>query len=178
MLLGACLAAAVAASAVSGESEGPPTAAVAAVEGSAWLRGDDDTRFALVAKHLRGFDMAMVEVGYRYTELYWAGRDRNFDYAAYQLGKIETAVANGVERRPRRAASARMLASAIEAVRAAIGERDGAALDGALDSLTATCNACHRAEDVAFITVVPPTVRAAPVRVDAAGEARREGAVP
>jgi hypothetical protein len=187
MLFSACVVAALATTAVCGEPEGPDiaerarqtTAAANAtsVEGSAWLRGDVDTRFALVAKHLRGFDMAMVEVGYRYTELYWASRDRNFDYAAYHLGKIETAVANGVERRPRRAASAQMLADAILQVRSAIDKRDGPALEGALGSLTATCNACHRAEEVPFITVAPPTVRAVPVRVDAAGAEQREGAV-
>jgi hypothetical protein len=133
--------------------------------GGEWLRGDVETRFALVAKHLRGFDMAMVEVGYRYAELSWASRDRNWGYAAYQLGKIETAVANGIERRPGRATSAQMLAGAVGQVKAAIGNRDGSALDAAISSLTTTCNACHRAEEVSFITVAPPTVRVAPVSV-------------
>lgn len=129
-----------------------------------WLRGTVDERFALLSKHLRGFDMAMVEVGHRYTELCWAGRDRNWGYAEYQLGKIETAVANGVERRPARAASARMLDGAISTVRAAIERRDGAAVDAALTTLTATCNGCHQAERVPFITVGPPTVRSSPVQ--------------
>jgi hypothetical protein len=70
-----------------------------------------------------------------------------------------------------------MLAGAVSQVRAAIDKRDGAALDGALASLTATCNACHRAEEVPFITVAPPTVRVAPVRVDASKEEQRKGAV-
>jgi hypothetical protein len=30
-----------------------------------------DEKFALVSKQLRGFDVAMVETGYRHTELYW-----------------------------------------------------------------------------------------------------------
>ena len=140
------------------------------VDGGEWLRGDIDRRFALVAKHLRGFDMAMVEVGHRYTELYWASRDRNWEYAAYQLGKIETAVANGVERRPQRAASARMLAAAVMQVRAAIDGHDHSALDTAIGTLTATCNACHQAERVPFIHVAPPSVRLSPV---GSGDARR-----
>jgi hypothetical protein len=74
-----------------------------------WLRGDVDARFAQVARHLCGLDMAMVEIGYRYGELYHAGRNGNWDFAAYQRGKIELALANGVARRPKRAASARML---------------------------------------------------------------------
>jgi len=142
---------------VSTSTEGP------GVDGREWLRGDTDHRFALVAKHLRGFDMAMVEVGHRYAELYWASRDRNWEYAAYQIGKIETAVANGLERRPQRAASAQMLAPAVIQVRAAIDGRDHSALDTAIGTLTATCNACHQAERVPFIHVAPPSVRLSPL---------------
>jgi hypothetical protein len=135
-----------------------------APEGAQWLvEGSTDERFARVARHLRGFDMAMVETGYRYSALYWAGRDRNWGYAEYQLGKIETAVANGIERRPARGPSARMLEGSVTAVREAIEAQDGAAMDSALEQLTATCNACHRAERVPFIHVAPPTVRLSPV---------------
>jgi hypothetical protein len=133
-----------------------------------WLRDTVDERFALVSKHLRGFDMAMVEVGHRYTELYWAGRDRNWGYAAYQLRKIETAVANGIERRPDRGASAHMLDGAVSTVRAAIEGRDGVAIDAALTTLAATCNACHQTEDVPFIMVAPPSVRSSPVQFNEA----------
>jgi cytochrome c556 len=146
-----------------------------AVEGSEWLRGDVETRFALVAKHLRGFDMAMVEVGYRYGELYWASREQNWEYAAYQLGKIETAVANGVERRPLRAASARMFDGVVTQVRAAIDRRDTSALETAIETLTATCNACHQAERVPYIHVAPPGVRLSPVRRGSMPEAERGG---
>jgi len=143
------------------------------VEGSDWLRGDVDTRFGLVGKHLRGFDMAMVEVGYRYTELYWATRDRNWEYAAYQLGKIETAVANGVERRPARAVSAQMLGRSVEGVRMAIESQDTSALDAAIETLTATCNTCHQAERVPYIHVVRPEVRDSPVRGDTVRQPER-----
>lgn len=148
-------------------SEKGPAAQTASsqADSTSWLRGTTNQRFALVAKHLRGFDLAMAEVGYRFTELYWAGSDRNWGYAEYQLGKIETAVANGLERRPARAASARMLSGAVTSVRAAITRRDGAAMDVALTTLTATCNACHRAERVPFITVTPPRVRSSPIQL-------------
>lgn len=133
-------------------------------EEARWLAlGTNDERFVRVAAHLRGFDMAMVETGHRYAELYWAGQDANWGYAEYQLGKIETAVARGVERRPRRAASARMLEGATGGVREAIGAHDRAAFDTAFSTLTATCNACHQAESVPFIRVAPPSVRSSVV---------------
>ena len=69
-----------------------------------WLSsGSTDERFSKVSKHLRGFDMAMAEVGYRFSELYWAGQDKNWEFAKYHLEKIRTAIRNGTERRPARA---------------------------------------------------------------------------
>jgi hypothetical protein len=132
-------------------------------EGEAWLlSGTSDERFAQVARQLRGFDLAMVETGYRFGELYWAGQDRNWDYAKYQIEKIRTAVRNGVERRPKRAPSARMLEGALPGVEEAITARDPALFIERFNVLTATCNACHQAERVPFVHVRPPSVRASP----------------
>ncbi len=148
----------------------PTGSAAAPGDEAAWLlAGSQDERFAKVAKHLRGFDVAMAETGYRYSELYWAGKDRNWEYADYQLRKIQTTIANGVERRPRRAASARMLDGAVTAVKDAIAKRDGAALDTAFGTLTETCNACHRAEKMGFVRVAPPSVRTSVVVAPAEG---------
>jgi hypothetical protein len=147
-------------------TETPPSATAASTD-AAWLEGSVDERFAQVAKHLRGFDAAMVETGYRYVELYWAGTDGNWGYAEYQLGKIRTAIANGVERRPRRAQSASMLETPLQQMSAVIQARDRAAFKPAFAALTATCNACHQAEEVAFVTVRVPAHRLSPVRFPA-----------
>jgi cytochrome c556 len=145
-------------------SSGGDRVPAAAPDPAAWLlQGSVDERFARVAKHFRGFDMAMVEVGHRYTELYGAGQDRNWEYAQYQLDKIGTAVDNGVERRPARAESARMLEGALQSARGAVEANDPGAFDAAFTTLTQTCNACHQAERVPFVQVRPPTVRTSPV---------------
>jgi cytochrome c556 len=136
-----------------------------------WLTGTEEQRFQLVSKHLRGFDVAMVETGYRYTELYWAGRDQNWEFAAYQVEKIRTAVANGVERRPKRAASAKVLEGALPGVEEAIRRKDTRLFAERFDVLTATCNACHDAERVSFVKVAPPEHRHSPVRFGAASAA-------
>jgi hypothetical protein len=120
-------------------------------------------RFARVAKHLRGFDVAMAEVGHRYTDLYWAGQDRNWDLAKYHLEKIRVAVTNGVERRPKRAASAKMLDGALSMVDNAIKVKDARLFGERFAGLTATCNACHQAEKMAFVVIRPPLVRVSPV---------------
>ena len=71
-----------------------------------WIKGTDQEKLNKIEKQFRGFDMAMVETGYRYQELYWAGQDKNWEYAGYQLEKIKVAIENGLERRPKRAKSA------------------------------------------------------------------------
>lgn len=129
-----------------------------------WLRGDAEARFGTVAKQLRGFDVAMVEVGYRYAELYWAGRDRNWRYAEYQIDKIRTAVQLAVERRPKRGASAAMLESALAPLEAAAKKQGAAEFSRRFDQLTATCNACHQAEAVAFMRVETPRDRRSAIR--------------
>jgi cytochrome c5 len=141
------------------------TASAAALpEGEAWLlTGTTDERFARAAKHFRGFDMAMVETGYRYGELHWAGQDQNWDYAKYQLDKIRTAVRNGLERRPKRAASAKVLDGALPGVEEAIAAKDPKLFAERFRVLTETCNACHQAEKMGFVVVAPPSVRSSVV---------------
>lgn len=123
------------------------------------LERSGDERFVRVSAHLRGLDVVMAETGYRYAELWWAGADRNWELARYQLGKIELALARGVERRPKRATSAKLIDAPAAVLRQALDARDAAAFDAAFAGLTATCNACHEAEQVGFMRVVPPTVR-------------------
>ena len=75
------------------------------IEGN-WIKGDKQSQIETIEKQFRGFDMTMVETGYRYQELYWAGQDENWDYAQYQIEKIRKTLKNEFERRPKRAKSA------------------------------------------------------------------------
>jgi hypothetical protein len=130
-----------------------------------WLKGDENQKFETVAKQLRGFDMAMVETGYRYQELYWAGKDENWEYAAYQAEKIKVAIENGLERRPKRAASAQnFLNVALPEIGKAIASRDTIQFKQTFTTLTANCIACHALEKVSFVTVKTPVERQSPVR--------------
>jgi hypothetical protein len=119
-----------------------------------------DDKFNTVAKQLRGFDMAMVETGYRYNELYWAAQDGNWGYAEYQAGKIRTAIENGLQRRPKRAKSAEtFLTIVLPAVEEAIKKHDGGLLKERMVTLRSTCNTCHEDEQVEFVHVGEPRTR-------------------
>ena len=143
--------------------ESPDSSKPAGLDG--WLDGHTDEKFETVAAQLRGFDVAMVETGYRYSELYWAGQDENWDYAKYQLEKIKLAMENGFVRRPKRAAAARQfLAESLPAMQQAVEAMDTALFRQNFRAITTSCNSCHAMEKVPFFQVQPPTVRQSPIQ--------------
>lgn len=130
-----------------------------------WIHGDSGQRWQAVGKHLRGLDVAMVEIGYRYQELYWAGVDSNWDYADYQQSKIKLSLKNALERRPKRRSSAEQLfLPVLDAMNQAVATRERAAFDEAFGALTASCNSCHAAEGVASFYVERPADRQSAIR--------------
>lgn len=130
-----------------------------------WLTGDVNEKFETVTEHLGGFGKAMWEVDYRFQELYWAGKDNNWEYAEHQLEEMEETLELGLERRPERAASAQQfMASAIPDLLEAIEARDPEMFDRRVNVLMNTCNSCHALEDMPFLTVKPPVERRSSIR--------------
>lgn len=142
----------------------PTAAREAPAPSGSWLQGSVDERLETIADQLGGFDVTMREIDHRYGALYFAGQDRNWGHAAYQIEEMGAALALGLQRRPARAPNAAMLGPALEAVAEAVESRDAAAFEAAFGELTATCNACHRAEGVAFLHVVPPEHRRSSIK--------------
>jgi len=129
-----------------------------------WLTGDAAAKFNTVAKHLRGTDVAMMEIGRRYNELHWAGQDKNWGYAKYQAEKIRTALEQAVERRPKRAKSAEpFLTGLLPLMEDAVKKEDPQLFADAFETMTLGCNVCHRTEEVPFIEVVIPKIRVSTV---------------
>jgi hypothetical protein len=130
-----------------------------------WIHGDSSERWTTVARQLRGLDVAMVEMGYRYQELYWAGVDSNWEYADYQLTKMKLSLENALERRPKRRSSAEQLFLPLLDEMKGAGARKGRiGFEEAFARLTAACNSCHVAERVANFHVDQPADRPSPIR--------------
>jgi hypothetical protein len=130
-----------------------------------WIHGASEHPWQTVEKHLRGLDVAMVEIGYRYQELYWAGVDSNWAYAEYQLKKIKLSLENALERRPKRRASAEeFFLPLVDKTKQAIATQERAAFDDAFGVLTAGCNSCHVVEGVETFYVEPPSARQSAIR--------------
>jgi len=130
-----------------------------------WITGSAQEQLNTIEKQFRGFDLAMVETGYRYRELYWAGQDENWEYADYQLEKIKVAIENGFERRPLRAQSAEhFMQEILPGMKRALEKRDSASFNQGFQILTANCNSCHALEDVSFFNVQIPETRHSPIK--------------
>lgn len=130
-----------------------------------WIRGTETEQIKTIEKQFRGFDNAMVETGYRYQELYWAGQDQNWEYADYQLEKIKIAIVNGLERRPKRAKSAEhFLNYVLPEMKKSVESKDTAVFNEGFQTLTINCNSCHAMEKVPFFSVQIPTDRQSPIK--------------
>jgi hypothetical protein len=150
---------------IAADSPKPGNAVPLKPPATAWLSGGDDEKFDRVGRQMRGFDLAMMEVGYRYTELHWAGQDKNWDYAKYQCEKIQHVIELAMERRTNRAPSAQwFLTNAIPPMKAAIEAKDATTFARQLPLFTAACDTCHAMEKMPFITVQPPERRLSPVK--------------
>ena len=129
-----------------------------------WLQGHDEQRWEKTARHLRGLDQAMVEIGYRYSEIYWAGKENNGAYVRYQLDKIELSLQLALERRPKRGASAEtFLKQDLPLFRQALVQAQPEDFEAIFSRLTQACNRCHALEQVPFIRIQTPQQRLSPV---------------
>ena len=135
---------------------------------SEWLMETNSSseKFEKIQKQFRGFDLAMVEVGYRFNSFYFALKEQNYPLANYQWDKIKKAIDNGVMRRPKRKENSQtmFLDTQFKNMREAIVKKDQKLIWQEYNNTKVSCNACHVAEKVPFIEVIDPEYRWQPIR--------------
>jgi hypothetical protein len=130
-----------------------------------WIKGTEEEKLAIIEEQLGGFSAAMMEIQYRYNELYWAGMDQNWGYADHQIEHLEEALDAGLERRPNRAKSAEHFRTySIQEMEEAIASKDQAVFLRAFENMRISCNNCHAMEKMPFFNVVTPEQRLSPIR--------------
>jgi hypothetical protein len=93
----------------------------------------------------------------RHFKLWYAGEARNWELASYEVGQIEDGFFNAARLyRNIPVEKINMIDEPLMALDSAIKARDEARFASAFADLTATCNACHRAANVGFITMQIP----------------------
>lgn len=133
-------------------------------DGLTWLNVSDNEKFKVIERQFRGFDKTMMEVGYRYNELYWAGEDQNWELAKYHIEKIEHTIKLGTERRSKRKDNAQMIFPVLGDLKTHASSNNQMAFRENYKILRQACNACHHAEDVSYFNVELPTVRLSPLK--------------
>lgn len=129
-----------------------------------WLHGTTDEMLEILADQFGGFDQTMIEVGYRYVELYWGGQDENWQYVLYQLDEMTGALEKGFLRRPGRRESAEMFMNyTLPELTEAAENANQALFWDRFNSMTSNCNSCHVNEDVGYMYVQPPEYRYSPI---------------
>lgn len=135
---------------------------------SNWLLDtkSNEQKFKAIQKQLRGFDLAMVEVGYRFNTFYFAIKDKNYDLAHYQWDKIKKTIENGIQRRPKRKEKSKtmFLDTRYKTMKEALNKKNEKHIWKEYEKTKQICNACHIAERVPFIEVVDPKHRWQPIR--------------
>ncbi len=127
---------------------------------SEWLGETQQEVIDNAEDQFQGFSRTMVEVTYRYQELYWAGMDENWEYAEYQREHIEEALELGFIRRPDRELSSRQFMNIVlPDMEEAINSQSSERFKESFTQLTNTCNTCHQMEEVAFMKVAKPENR-------------------
>ena len=123
-------------------------------------------KFEKIQKQFRGFDLAMVEVGYRFNSFYFALKEQNYPLANYQWDKIKKAIDNGVMRRPKRKHNSQtmFLDTQFKSMREALAKKEPKRIWQEYNKTKVNCNACHVAENVPFIEVIDPEMRWQPIR--------------
>ncbi len=126
----------------------------------------NEQKFKKIQKQFRGFDLTMVEVGYRFNSFYFAIKDKNYDLAHYQLDKIKKAIENGTERRPKRKKNSEtmFLNAQYKAMDKALSTKNLQQIQKEYINTKQLCNACHIAEKVPFIHVIDPNYRWQPIQ--------------
>jgi hypothetical protein len=122
-----------------------------------WVMNINSTegRFMAVEKQFRGFDTAMMEVGYRYENIKKAIGGKNYELALYHWQKIKTAIENGYIRRPNRKESSEafFLHSVYSEFENLLQSKNSAKIEDGFVGIKNHCNACHVNQKVGFIVV-------------------------
>lgn len=113
-------------------------------------------------------DLMNMSVQPRHAKLGLAGRERNWEYAAFAAHELEEALEQVEkvwprwEKKPIGEMIKSTTAQPLATIERAIGDRDAARFDAAYRALTEACNACHRSLDRGFIVIRVPEASAFP----------------
>jgi hypothetical protein len=110
-----------------------------------------------------GLGEFMTATQLRHAKLWFAGKENNWDLAAYEIDEITEGLEDAEKQFPTRDGIpvADMIKAnidpAVEQLKRAVAARSSTKFVVAFDNLTSACNACHAGADRPFIRIQRPT---------------------
>jgi hypothetical protein len=110
-----------------------------------------------------GLGEFMTATQLRHAKLWFAGKENNWDLAAYEIDEITEGLEDAEKQFPTREGLpvADMIKAnidpAIEELKKAVEARSSAKFAAAFDQLTSACNTCHAGANKPFIRIQRPT---------------------
>ena len=96
---------------------------------------------------------------FRHIKLWYAGRQKNWTLANYELGRIKASFDDAMRFYPSLpTADMTTMAAPANAIGTAIEAKDVAKFATAFNQLTAACNACHTSQGVGFLVIKVPNL--------------------
>lgn len=120
---------------------------------------------AAQAGYVPGLGEFMTATQMRHSKLWFAGQSGNWPLAAYELDEIKEGFEAITKFHPTHPGSPvpireilpRLMAAPLARLQVAISAQNLEKFNEAFDSLTASCNACHQAENFGFNVITRPT---------------------
>jgi hypothetical protein len=112
-------------------------------------------------------DLMTMLIQPRHLKLYLAGKQQNWDLAAFELGELQASLRRIAQTIPNyrgvdvNNAVATIITPKIQDVDDAIKSADAALFSQAFDELTQACNICHQATAHPFLVITTPNATAA-----------------
>jgi hypothetical protein len=120
---------------------------------------------AAPAGYVPGLGEFMTATQMRHSKLWFAGQAGNWALASYELDEIKEGFADITRFHPTHPGSPvpireilpKLMAAPLARLEVAIRSQNLDKFDEAFDSLTASCNACHQAENFGFNVITRPS---------------------
>ena len=112
----------------------------------------DDEKLEKLIKVIPSTSDIMFQMGHRYKNLYWAGKQGKWEFAEYQIEEMQSLIKKLIITRPKREETARnFLNYAFDGYEDAIENQNWAGFQKAFDKMRQACERCHQQNKHGFI---------------------------
>jgi hypothetical protein len=120
----------------------------------------DSLEKKIAGSYKPGFGELMLSVQVHHNKLWFAGKNENWELAAFEVSEIMEMIENikNFETDRKETEKIGMILPAMDSVKDAIGKKDKIIFTRSFHLLTNTCNNCHKAVDFGFNVVKIPEV--------------------